>query len=956
MKPPFPHNEAERIDILRQYQILDTPPESAFDEITLLVSKICGTPIALIALVDSERVWFKSKVGLTIPETARDFSICAHTTLQPNLLIVSNVLSDARFADNPLVPYDPNVRFYAGVPLKTPTGLALGTVCAIDCIPRQLDSKQNDLLQILGRHTATLLDLRRELAEYSRTKEALDTPEAQYRSLFKHNPQPMWIYDIETLSFLAVNEAAIQHYGYSREEFLSMTIKEISPPEEIPSLLENIAKAPEGLDRAGLWRHRKKDGTIIDVGITSHTLRFSGRRAKLVLANDVTERKRAGEALREIEQGVSAATGEMFFRSLVTHLTRVLGADYAFVGEVLKEKEGVIRTIAVCSDDVIVENFEYLLAGAPCEQVVGKVLRSYPQGVGDIFPKSHLMTGKRIESYIGAPLFDSAQHPLGLLSVMRRNPIGDVKTAESIVQIFAARAATELERKRAEEALAAEKERLAVTLRSIGDGVITTDVEGRILLINKVAEILTGWSQEEARGRPLEEVFHVIEEKTGRPIENPAAKVLQSRITIESVNHTILLSRDGTKRFITDSADPIWDNQSRIIGVVLAFRDVTQKLKMEEDLLRTSKLEAIGLLAGGIAHDFNNILTAILGNLSLIKISMDCKDPLHKRVSDAETASFRARDLAQQLLTFAKGGTPLKRAMSIKKFLEDSIQFALRGSNVHAVTLIADDLWPVEIDEGQINQVINNLVINAQQAMPQGGTIEVRAENYLAVGTENQFPLPPGPYAKISIRDFGTGISREHLPKIFDPYFTTKQRGSGLGLPTSYSIIKKHDGYITVDSEVGEGSTFSIYLPGSSHGIEPERKLEAPLLGRGKVLIMDDDEAVREVAGEILRFLGYQVEYAKDGSEAIACYQEASSSGQPFDLVIMDLTIPGKMGGKEAMQRLLEIDPHVKAIVSSGYSNSPVMANYLKYGFKGVITKPYTIEQVSKTINRLIEL
>ncbi len=509
------------------------------------------------------------------------------------------------------------------------------------------------------------------------------------------------------------------------------------------------------------------------------------------------------------------------------------------------------------------------------------------------------------------------------------------------------------ERKRAEDDLASEKERLAVTLRSIGDGVITTDMEERIVLMNKVAESLTGWTQQEAVGRRLFEIFHMVDEKTGRPLENPAGQVLQGGVSAGSINHTLLISRDGTERIIAHSGAPIRDKAGHRLGVVLVFRDITQQQKTEEDLLRTSKLEAVGLLAGGIAHDFNNILTAILGNLSLVKMSINRKDPLYRRVHDAETASLRARDLAQQLLTFAKGGTPIKKTVSIKELLKESIQFVLHGSNVGVEFFISDNLWPVEIDEGQISQVLHNLVINAQQAMPQGGIIQVRAENDLVKG-EKRLPLKPGRYVRISIRDFGIGIPKEHLPKIFDPYFTTKQKGSGLGLSTAYSIIKKHDGHMTADSGLGKGSIFSIYLTASSHNIEPGRQSEAPLQGEGKILIMDDEPAVREVAGELLGFLGYRVGYAEDGAEAIALYQEASASGEPFDLVIMDLTVPGKMGGKEAIQRLLEIDPQVKAIVSSGYSNDPIMADYPRYGFKGVIAKPYQLHQLSKTVHDVI--
>lgn len=323
-------------------------------------------------------------------------------------------------------------------------------------------------------------------------------------------------------------------------------------------------------------------------------------------------------------------------------------------------------------------------------------------------------------------------------------------------------------------------------------------------------------------------------------------------------------------------------------------------------------------------------------------------------MGDAENASLRARDLAQQLLTFAKGGTPIKKATSIKQLLEESIPFALRGSNIDAEFSFSEPLWPVEIDEGQISQVIHNLVINAQQAMPAGGTLKVRAENCSAAGTEADLPIPAGRHIKISIQDFGIGIPKEHLQKIFDPYFTTKQKGSGLGLSTAYSIVKKHNGYLTVDSELGKGATFSVYLPAGSGEAASEKSIEAPVFGKGKVLIMDDEAAVRDVAGEILNFLGYEVGFSEEGGEAIERYRQAMAAGRSFDLVIMDLTIPGKLGGRETIQKLLEIDPGVKAIVSSGYSSDPIMADYSKYGFKGVIAKPYKIQELSRTVHDII--
>ncbi len=509
-------------------------------------------------------------------------------------------------------------------------------------------------------------------------------------------------------------------------------------------------------------------------------------------------------------------------------------------------------------------------------------------------------------------------------------------------------------RKRAEEALADETERLAVTLRSIGDGVITTNTEGRIVLINSVAEKLTGWMQEEATGRLLPEVFHLVDGKTNQLAPNPVEKVLHTGEILGLAGRTALVARDGTQRFISNSAAPI-DRNGQIIGVVLVFRDVSERQKMEEELQKKQKLESLGIMAGGIAHDFNNILTALVGNLYLAKMETRPGEEVYELLAEAETATFRAKDLTQQLLTFSRGGAPIKKTASLKDLLIESVSFALRGSKVRSKIFIPDDLWPVEIDAGQINQVINNLVINADQAMSNGGELIIKAENSLPDFYDRALQLKEGDYVRVTIQDEGVGIPPQNLSKIFDPYFTTKPEGSGLGLTTCFSIIARHEGYIGVISEVNRGTTFIIYLPASPHKkIVTEKLYEGPAHGKGRVLLMDDDKMIRDMGARALRQLGYEVEVAPDGDEAVKLYQEAMAKQERYDIVIMDLTIPGGMGGKEAIAQLLKIDPKVRAIVSSGYSNDPVMANYQSYHFQGVLSKPFLIDELSLKIKELL--
>ncbi|MGD9487561.1 MAG: cache domain-containing protein [Calditrichaceae bacterium] len=510
------------------------------------------------------------------------------------------------------------------------------------------------------------------------------------------------------------------------------------------------------------------------------------------------------------------------------------------------------------------------------------------------------------------------------------------------------------DRIKAEEDLEAEKERLAVTLRSIGDAVITTDTHGNIVMLNKVAEELTGWTQSEAHGKPLNKVFRIIDEKTKKPAENPVKKVMKSGTIVGLASSTLLISKDGTERIIADSGAPIRDKGSKILGIVLVFRDITEHRKLENEVLKNRKLESVGLLAGGIAHDFNNLLTAILGNISLAKLNLKPGERTFDRLEDAEKATMRAKDLTQQLLTFSRGGAPVKKLSDVGILIRETSEFALRGSNVKSKISIPENLWSIEVDEGQLSQVINNLVINADQAMPEGGTLEIIADNLNAKGEKNSL-LKKGKYIRLVIRDQGIGIPMNHLDKIFDPYFTTKQHGNGLGLATTHSIIKNHQGYITVKSELGNGTEFIIYLPAISKtkkaGLSGAKKITG---GSGNILVMDDDDLILKACANMLKSLGYKVVLAPDGGEAIEKYTLARSSGEPFDLIMMDLTVPGGMGGKETIRKMKEIEPGLKAIVMSGYSNDPVMANYEEYGFMGVITKPFNIEELAATVGRVI--
>jgi len=438
-------------------------------------------------------------------------------------------------------------------------------------------------------------------------------------------------------------------------------------------------------------------------------------------------------------------------------------------------------------------------------------------------------------------------------------------------------------------------------------------------------------------------------------VTNPVHAAMHTGAVVSLSGHRLLLvARDGNTLPIDDSAAPIRDDQGVIIGGVVVLRDITARRQTEEALLTARKLEAIGALAGGIAHTFNNLLMVIMGRLSLAKLGVRPGDPVWAQLNEAEQATQQATEVTRQLLTFATGGTPVKRLTTLGPLLHEATRFALAGAPVQHMLTLADDLWPVEVDSGQIRQVMHNVVLNAVEATAAGGTIHVQADNVI-LRSEHHLPLSAGPYIRIAIVDQGVGIPEAHLDKVFDPYFTTKERGGGLGLATAHAIVQKHGGHLLVVSAPGTGTTMRIYLPARPEAVGRGQEATTVLrTGQGKILVMDDEEVVRGVLDQMLTQLGYEVESAREGAEAIALYRHAKEAGAPFTAVILDLVVAGGMGGRETMAQLRELDPQIRAIVSSGYSNDAVMADVPRYGFSGVLPKPYQLAELSAVLQSVV--
>ncbi len=511
-----------------------------------------------------------------------------------------------------------------------------------------------------------------------------------------------------------------------------------------------------------------------------------------------------------------------------------------------------------------------------------------------------------------------------------------------------------LERKQMKIALSEEKELLSVTLRSITDGVISTNKSGQIILMNKIAEKITEFDQNEILNKKFYDTINILNVDTLKPIKDPIKTVIKKENIFNFPKSSVLISKSGKERIIEGSIAPIYDNKSAIIGTVIVFRDVTLQRMIEAEIITNQKIESIGLLAGGIAHDFNNLLTSIIGNISLLMMDADKDSESYSALLDAESGALRAKDLTKQLLTFSKGGSPIKKTSSIKKFIRESANFAIHGSSVDLKYKISPNLWPVNVDIGQIGQVIQNLVINSVHAVETDGKIIICAEN-ISLKKKNDFTLPKGKYIKISVEDNGIGIPHTILPKIFDPYFSTKTEGNGLGLSVCHSIIRNHQGKIFVESEVNSGTIITFYLPAQPDvKIIKKTKAKSPKKGKGIILILEDEVVIQRVIKSMLQRLNYKPIITSKGIETISAYKEYKNQGKKIDAVILDLTVKGGMGGQQTIKKLIETDPNVKGIASSGYATGEVMSNFKRYGFSGVLVKPYTISNLANILESII--
>ena len=763
-----------------------------------------------------------------------------------------------------------------------------------------------------------------DIAERRKTEKALRESEERFRSLFEGSLDARLLIDPESLRILDANPATSELLLRSHEEIVGLPHTALFPPHLEKFSKELFARyvQDKGQERPVDTYVLRSDSSEIQVEILAQIIQISGTPILYCVFRDITERKRAEQALREgerflsdifasIQDGISILNDTLTIIRVNPTMERWYSHTMPLVGKKCYEA--------------------YHERNEPCEVCPTRQTLETVESAYEVVPRTG--PGGEIVGWLDLYSFPLLDRQTGQLK-------GVIEYVRDIT-----------DRKLAEDALRESEERYerAEKIGHFGhwDGDFIED--------------WSVWSKETyrifgidpAKFKPTYRAFlNFIHPEDKEKLKSAVQSVIRQGGEIDLEYR--IIRPDGEVRFIHSTAEIHLDKNGKPRKSLGMLHDITERKRMKQEIAKVQQLESLGILAGGIAHDFNNILTVILANISMAKLYGALQDDISQMLTDAEKASLRAKKLTQQLLTFAKGGAPIKKVMSISGLLKDTAEFTLSGSKVRCEFSMPDDLWPIEADAGQISQVIQNLIINADQAMPRGGTVKICAENAI-IGENDVSLIKEGRYLKISITDQGTGIAKKDLPNIFDPFFTTKQKGSGLGLATAFSVVNNHDGHIGVDSEVEVGTTFHVYLPTSRKTSKPEERSKGkPTRGKGKILLIDDEEIIRKAAGEVLKRIGYQVTVAKDHEEGIRLYEKALKGKHPFDAIIMDLTIPGDMGAREAIKKFKKIDRDVKVIVSSGYSDDPTMSNYVEYGFRGVVEKPYKIDDLAEVIHMVL--
>jgi PAS domain S-box-containing protein len=943
MQAPLPPDEIERLKALHRYGILDTAPEQEFDDIILLASHICGTPIAMISLVDKNRQWFKSKIGMAPSETSRDIAFCAHGILQAEVFVVKDAQADERFASNPMVTGESKIRFYAGAPLVTPDGHALGMLCVCDLAPHDLSAEQKTALQALSRQVVALLELRRSGSELMETVVQLKSAqrELECKTAFLEAQVNSSLDGI-----LVVDEGGKKILQNQRMAELIKIPKDIAEDQEGQKQLQWVAgrvKDPvRFIEKVTYIRSHPyeisrdeveyKDGLIVDrysAPVVGKGGKYYGR---FWTFRDITERKRVERHVRQSE----ARYRSLFDNARDAIFTIGLDGVFTSLNAAVEPLGGISRADwlgkpfapMVHPDDLALamDMFKRTLQG---EHTPVHELRGNPR-----------LNRPAVMEMTLVPQKDEGGKVVGVLGIGR-----DVT-----------------ERKNTERTLNRLRDQHAMILNSVGEGVHGIGLDGRINFENPVAAALLGYEIKDLIGKPAHCTMH-HSRPDGTPYsqdECPIYATLKDGL-VRQVTDEVFWRKDGTSFPVEYTSTPLRDEDGRIAGATVVFTDVTARKRVEAQLLQSQKLKTVGRLAGGIAHEFNSILTAIIGQSELLLGDLPDGSPMAKSATEINQAAGRAATLTRQLLAYGRKQLLQPEILDLNRVIVgmESVFRLLMGGDVDTRIVPAPSLKSVKADAGQIEQVIMNIVINARDAMPQGGklTIETANVSFDEESVDRYLELKPGDYVMLAITDTGGGIPEDVQARLFEPFFTTKAvgQGTGLGLSTCYGIIKQSGGHISVYSEVGRGATFKIYLPQVEQQAKaPAERLASPGLSRGTetILLVEDDNALREMAGTLLRRLGYTVWVAANGVEALSLKQQRNVGH--IDLLFTDVVMP-HMSGKELADRVRSLYTHTRILFTSAYTeNATIHQGVLDKGV-ALLQKPYTPSALARKVREVLE-
>lgn len=835
---------------------------------------------------------------------------------------------------------------YLGAPLFDSEGKTLGHLYVVDGKPLSDPDRATSVLSIFAARAA--MELVRK-----RTVEALKSTTNELRfvsDLVEQTTQPLAVTTLDG-RIIRHNHAFENLTGYDSGELLECTYQQLTPDRwhefeehQIASLMNS------GVALRYEKEYRRKDGSIVPVELAVDLYRDDAGTAKYLYAfvTDVSERKREEEALHNLVEGTATVTGEEFFPALVRHLAAALGVRYALVSECVGRRNDRVRSLAFWVDREWQQSFEYDVKETTCEAVLttGKMCY-YPDHVQDLFPKEAALVDLNAVCYLGVPLFDTAGAPLGHIFVIDDKPLTNPERAKSIISIFAARAAMELQRKRAEDQIREQ----ATLLDKAHDAILVQDMENMILFWNEGARRVYGWDTDQAVGRKTTELLFVEGER------EQLVEPMRILLTRGDWNGELRQrTKEGKEIVVQSRWTLVRDGKGAPRSILVINADITEKKHLELNFLRAQRIESIGTLAGGVAHDLNNVLTPIMLAVETL-LARDVDERTHDLLTMIESNARRGADMANQVLTFARGAEGGRTSLDPRRLIKEVEQIARSTfpPSIQLQTRIARGLWLVLGNSTQLHQVFLNLCLNARDAMPNGGILKMSAEN--TVLDENYARMRPdvnpGQYTVITVSDTGIGIPHDVLGRVFEPFFTTKPvgKGSGLGLASASGIVKGHGGFMEVASEVGKGTVFRVFLPAAERD-DGHAGEERPVLPRGNgelVLVVDDEASIRTMTKSILEANGYQVLTANDGTEALSLY---AMHREDVKLVVTDMMMP-YMDGPATIRALEKMNSDIRIIATSGIMSA--RADGVSSRVKAFVAKPYTAEKLLKAISEVLQ-